>query len=395
MPRIFLYNPTCEMATRNMSVSYQPPEQLSEFERNIASILMFLADKGDYVVAGEPDAQLITFWQSRGKAIPTFCDTARTAQLIASGCELQAWGESPQLFHSLLLTEQLHAFGAARRKLFSRLTSVAIETAIARQPLPEYARIGTLPTIITDAKILESITANEPRALKSLWSASGRGVVLVRKAQHVAPAVVWARGILRRDGAIVSEPFLRRVAEFSLLFVKRADGSVEYLGKNVFRTDVAGRFGAEVIDNDYFTEKVRQWNIPADWEAAVVPLIADAIESCSDIASYAGPIGLDAMFYADGDTVKLRCCTEANLRLSMGNVNMSVARYFSRTATAEWKIEQFATPAEWQEFCRRMEREHPARCDANGLIKSGFFRLTGIGCGERFGAYGFAVDANR
>lgn len=396
MPRIFIYNPTCEMAIRSHSMSYQPPAQLAQFERNLASILMFIANEEDYVVAEEPDNQLKTFWHERGLSLPNFCSMSDAAQLlIMSGYDLRAWGESRQLFHNLHLTEQMHSFDDQRRKLFSRLSSVALETEIAAQPLPDFARVDSLPRVITNEAELCNLLTDKPFVLKNLWSASGRGVVLVRENRQIEQAIVRACGAIRRDGAIIYETFLHRIAEFSFLFWKHASGDVEYLGKNVFKTDEAGRFGTEIIDNEYFTNKISQWNIPKDWEQMVVPLITDAILKCSAIISYVGPIGLDAMFYEKSGKIRLRCCTEANLRLSMGNVNLAVAQFFARESLAEWKIERFASPEAWMDFCRNQEREHSITFDANGLLTSGFFRLTSVGNGECYGAYGYARKANR
>lgn len=390
MPRVFIYNPTCEMANRSHSVSYQPPAQLAQFEHDVASLLMFIAGGNDFVVAGEPDNQLKTFWRERGLPMPNFCSMNDAVRLIASGYELTPWGESRQLFHNLHLTERQHAFDNERRKLFSRLSSVALETEIAAQPLPDFARVDSLSRIITDEAELNSLPAEEPFVLKNLWSASGRGVVLVRDRRHVEQALVRARGAIRHDGAVIYEEFLHRMAEFSFLYWKHANNEVEYLGKNAFQTDAAGRFGAEIIDNECFTDRIRRWNIPQDWEQKVVPLIVDAIRKCSAIESYVGPIGLDAMFYEKAGKIRLRCCTEANLRLSMGNVNLGVARYFARGSIGEWKIERFKSPEEWEIFCRMQEREQPTTFDANGLITSGFFRLTSIGNGECYGAFGYA-----
>src|SRR5574344_847800 len=43
MHKLFVYNPTCEMAVQNGSVSYQPPLRLQTFESDMADIMLWLS----------------------------------------------------------------------------------------------------------------------------------------------------------------------------------------------------------------------------------------------------------------------------------------------------------------------------------------------------------------
>ena len=80
-----MYNPTCEMAVQNNSVSYQPPLRLQEFERAMSSLMMFISQEGDYVVGEAPDDELLLFWKERGVYLPRFVSKNDAISLIKDG----------------------------------------------------------------------------------------------------------------------------------------------------------------------------------------------------------------------------------------------------------------------------------------------------------------------
>lgn len=389
MAKIFVYNPTCEMAVQNNTVSYQPPARLKVFEQNMASIMMFLASEHDYIVAPRPDEALLRTWAKAGQPLPAFVSHQQATDLIAQGVELAPWGMSRQLLYSLQLKEQASAFGSHMQQLLSRLTSVELERQLAAMPLPAYAKPLFVPTVITHPNDLTAYIRNGRCAVKSLWSSSGRGVTLVRQPEHIEPAITWAQGRLRHDGAVVCEPFVERIAELTLLFaIEHIGGKAKYLGRNIFQSDTAGRFGHEYIGQAACA--TIDSLLPNGWHEEIGCAVAHAIDTLGWSKHYSGNIGVDAMIYNNGGTPHLRCCMEANLRTTMGHVNRKISQLFADGTQATWHIEQFASAEEWGNYVAEMEQRHPLVADSNGKIKEGFFRLTPVGEGYIYGAYGVA-----
>lgn len=377
-----MYNPTCEMAVQNNSVSYQPPLRLQEFERAMSSLMMFISQEGDCVVGEAPDDELLLFWKERGVYLPRFVSKNDAISLIKDGAILIPWGGSRQLYYSYGLKHKSEQYTDLMRRFFSRELSVVLEDTVCRlcqrrKDLKQYD-IEEKSVLVTERDIMERRVKMGSCVVKSLWSSSGRGVQLVREQCHIEPAIVWARGKIRHDGGVVCEPFYKRMGEFTTLIEIYEDGRIEYLGTNYFEADEAGRFGKELIGQKILTREEEQ---------EVAQILMDAMLELHWVEEYTGKIGVDGMVYNDkhGER-KVRICTEVNMRHTMGNINLSVARCFSPKVKATWQIEQFDNAMSWARFCKEMVSRFPLVLDDKNRIECGFFRLSSLG--YNYGAWG-------
>lgn len=377
-----MYNPTCEMAVQNNSVSYQPPLRLQEFERAMSSLMMFISQEGDYVVGEAPDDELLLFWKERGVYLPQFVSKNDAISLIKDGAILIPWGGSRQLYYSYGLKQKSEQYTDLMRFFFSREMSVVLEDTVCRlcqgrNNLKQYD-IEEKSELVTESDIMECRVRKGSCVVKSLWSSSGRGVQLVREQCHIEPAIVWARGKIRHDGGVVCEPFYKRLGEFTTLIEIYEDGRIEYLGTNYFEADEAGRFGKELIGQNILTREEEQ---------EVGQILIEAMSRLNWVEKYIGKIGVDGMVYNDkhGER-KVRICTEVNMRHTMGNINLSVARCFSPKVKATWQIEQFDNAMSWVRFCKEMDSRFPLVLDDKNRIECGFFRLSSLG--YNYGAWG-------
>ena len=216
--------------------------------------------------------------------------------------------------------------------------------------------------------------------LKSLWSSSGRGVVIAR-GEDIEALTVWGERAIAADGAVVVERRLEREEEMTLLFERGASGDVSYRGLNRYRSADSGRFGKELVSPSDIVE--------ADLLAEAVELLCHALQEVLSECCYAGPIGVDAMTYRQEGRRLFRPCTEVNMRHTMGNVGMAVRRSMAAGVHAWWEIGQFRSAGEWDAFCAEAERRSPLRRDREGKMTGGFFRLTGLSETQRFAAYGW------
>lgn len=377
-----MYNPTCEMAVQNNSVSYQPPLRLQEFERAMSSLMMFISQEGDCVVGEAPDDELLLFWKERGVYLPQFVSKNDAISLIKDGAILIPWGGSRQLYYSYGLKQESEQYTDLMRCFFSREMSVVLEDTVCRlcqgrNNLKQYD-IEERSVLVTERDIMERRVKMGNCVVKSLWSSSGRGVQLVREQCHIEPAIVWARGKIRHDGGVVCEPFYKRLGEFTTLIEIYEDGRIEYLGTNYFEADEAGRFGKELIGQKILTREEEQ---------EVAQILIEAMSRLNWVEKYIGKIGVDGMVYNDkhGER-KVRICTEVNMRHTMGNINLSVARCFSPKVKATWQIEQFDNAMSWARFCKEMVSRFPLILDDKNRIECGFFRLSSLG--YNYGAWG-------
>lgn len=372
------------MAIGSGAENYSPPQHIALFERDMSPLMMYLAAPQDFVVSPSPDDELQAFLDKVGFQQPYFGSFAQSRQLLNEGFELCSWGKCRPLFRKYGLKAEAAAFDAESRRLHSRLTSLDLEKIIATIPHPEYLSSGFQPELITSSLSDEYLTTRLPFVVKSLWSSSGRGVVLVDSPSQISAVQSFIASRLRRDGAIVLEPFLNRLSECSFLFFISPKGEINYLGCNHFLADSQGRFGQELINCTYPN------TLPNDWQSTASQVLYDALIIWQSQTRYTGFVGFDSMVFASKNQVRLRLCTEANLRICMGNINLVIAKFFSSKSKASWSIRHFSSPEECVDYCYNNHKSNPLRFSSDGKIESGFFRLTALDADTRFVACGFA-----
>lgn len=138
----------------------------------------------------------------------------------------------------------------------------------------------------------------------------------------------WIDNTLAAHGAVVVEPWLDRVLDFSALYDAKPGGAVELLGFTVMDNDPAGRFqGIRVApkfgslltqsDTRHFLLSTRHCREAATdlYQKQLPPLLANLLPG------YEGPLCIDAMVHrrADG-SLALKPVVELNVRFTMGRL---------------------------------------------------------------------------
>lgn len=383
---ILYFNPSCEMAVRQGRDSYTPPRGIATMEDDLAALMTYVSSDGDSIVGRKPDDELIEFWGPhfgrRG-----YVDWDEASRRARQGEEIAPWGMSKAALRKFGLTERARRW--EWRDLLSRRTSVMTEweTAHATATFPAAKPViaateAELRTAMTDT----SRTGNGI-AIKSLWSAAGRGVRFFGGQEDADAAMTYGMNCILSDGGAVVETRLRRLAEFSYLFTAKG-GDVKYNGTNRYHSTDGGAMGWELAGpqpNIYDTSA-----LDGDIAQSATNL-ASALRNILTGTGYEGPIGVDAMVYSGDDgAALLRPCMEVNVRHCMGHVAQGVLRAMSPGASVRWRTWHFNAPGEWDAFCTENRAAYPIELDPDGRIKSGFFRLTTAGRGVRFGACGWA-----
>ena len=115
------------------------------------------------------------------------------------------------------------------------------------------------------------------------------------------------------------------------------------------------------------------------------------IEQVLSGSGYHGPFGVDAMLYRDDlGRHHLRLCTELNIRYTMGHIGHALSPRLSPSTSATWGMQYFKNDNDWLSFAREQSALHPLILDSDGLIQSGFFRLSSLSPDKRFAICGLA-----
>ncbi len=375
---IVYFNPTCEMAVRQDGMNYTPPKTLAKMEMDLAPLMALLTNEGDKIVGREPDGVVLEMLDRQKKGTK-FIDVEEARRLVTSGEELRPWGWSRATMAQFGMKEMARNW--KWRDLLSRKTSVMVERIVESK----LDGVDAASAVVTDdTGIVRDYLRRGDVVIKSLWSASGRGVRFYGRREESA-TMEYAEKSIGADGAIVVERKLERVAELSFLFWAGENG-VEYRGANAYRSGDGGTFGYEIIGDEAFGEIS---SVCERWEEKYGDALRGALEEVLMEAGYRGAVGVDAMVYRGNDgRLGVRSCMEVNVRYCMGHVANEVKKMMADGAHGYWRIEKFGEDGEWDAYCERKSKEKPLEMDENGRIKSGFFRLTGLGRGVRFGACG-------
>lgn len=375
---IVYFNPTCEMAVRQDGMNYTPPKTLAKMEMDLAPLMAFLTSEGDKIVGREPDGVVVEMLDRQKKGT-MFVSVEDARRMVASGEEFRPWGLSRATMAQFGMKEL--ARGWKWRDLLSRRTSVTVEKIVNRK----LGVVDVTEAVVTDeVGIVGDYLKRGDVVVKSLWSASGRGVRFYGRGEDNL-AMEYAEKCICADGAVVVERKLERVAELSFLFWV-GDRGVEYKGANAYRSGNGGAFGSEIIGAEAFGEIS---SVCECWEGAYGETLRGALEETLKDSGYRGAVGVDAMVYRDVDgMLGVRSCVEVNVRYCMGHVANEVKKMMADGVHGYWRIEKFGADGEWDAYCERMSMEKPLETDENGRITGGFFRLTGLGKDVRFGACG-------
>lgn len=159
------------------------------------------------------------------------------------------------------------------------------------------------------ARFCTSIDEVKLSIIKSPWSSSGRGNMVVDGFPLDSNTEQRIRRILHQQGGIVVEPFYtNKTLDFAMEF-NVEDGGTQFLGLSVFKTDETGHYGGNYVESQ---EALRQRiGLP---DSVLQRLIRYHRQALARLA-YRGPVGIDMMRLRDG---RVHPCVEINFRMTMG-----------------------------------------------------------------------------
>lgn len=183
--------------------------------------------------------------------------------------------------------------------------------------------INDVPIEIKDPSELEKmLNERTDLVLKSPWSSSGRGVVIVKDVGYDR-ALRMGCDSIRRQGSVMVETCFDKVLDFARLFECR-DGKCLDLGTSVFTTDSSGAYTGNLIASEAERLSVIAGYFSLDSLAEVTSALRSILEEI-----YAphcdGILGVDMLVTADG---RLDAVVEVNVRKTMGYVANEIARRY-------------------------------------------------------------------
>ncbi len=403
MRKVFLFNPTAEMAIANDTLSYMPPVHLRKFESDIAPLMGIAGSSTDYLISANKCGvtDFYDFMSDRGFDLPKVFAPDNIGTWNNGNIDmLLPWGWSKAAHRMLSPLKKfcgdefnnspVSQWKPVYREFYSRITSVLFMQKFREKAKSlDFVSIPYKPEVVDSFELIQKWMSenNPPYVFKTPWSSSGRGLYPVLSEQFVARSDVWVKSRLKQQKKLMVEPWLTKLQDFSFQFYIHSDGKIDFLGVNFFEAGEDGSFKREYIgfpQNDKHKRILK--TLPESWVSEIENMLIETLQIQGFENHYCGPVGIDGIVFLDNnEVIKVQPCIEINFRYNMGLINMELRKKLHRDAVGSWQIKQFK-PGEWPEFVKQSSSKYPA-CQANGKVISGFLPLVPYSGKQLFGAW--------
>lgn len=317
MPTVRLYNPCNDIALLRDTPVFTPPANAARFEQAGALLPLWISDPDDHVLAPVPDADWLgcvnACYDIGANVGPRIPDTV-------TGADPWGWSHNTvrRLADAGMSRDRLpdSALLDSHRLLSHRRTAIAINRRLAQ------LTGMTMPPEAIEADTYDAVARavngfGGEAIIKAPYSSSGRGIIdtAAYPATKLRDSI---SGLIRRQGSVTVERRLDRIMDLAMLFGRRADGSIAYLGLSMFDTSAGAYTGNILLDDSDIERRVAA--IVGD---GILPQLRDTLpdilDECVGTASPSRFMGVDMLVYRDDDgTTRIAPCIELNLRMTMG-----------------------------------------------------------------------------
>lgn len=360
-PHVYVFNPAAEESVALQSAEFTPSKDATTLACSLDTLALFLAREDDLVLLRRrPSTAFLHRVKQAGLPVPEIevldgegmiaRDSPNRERKIGA---LRPWGWSPDSVRLLRpfagnAPREGSATGwvPAIAELYSKEWSARqLRALVATHPqLPlvtadDCGRCATIPReVVAHAR---AVLDRHPMAvLKAAFGVSGRGMLRVdATALHEERTSGWIANALRRHRALIVEPWLDRVLDFSMQYeVIRGRPGIEivFKGGTHLVNDQRGQFRACKVSSQWIDslpgEVSRFFNaLPrheGGWARSLYEnLIPELLATALDATAFAGPLGIDAFVFRDAAGVlRLQPIVEVNPRFTFGRVAVELRR---------------------------------------------------------------------
>lgn len=389
LPDVYIFNPTCEMAVANDTISYTPPAKLRRFAIEAAVLPAYFATAHDLVLCPElPAKWFLNNLETAGFVLPVFKkETAMENNdfIKSKKKRLLPWGWSPAMHHKLrelkdscsdmFKNSQVFQWTEKHRLLYERKTALAVLKTIKQKTEDNvYISEDDQPIIAQNShQIFSLLEKNQKIVVKSPISSSGRGLIFLSNTDISTYKVNWINGILKKFGYAMVEPFLDIKQNFAYQF-EIDSNKIQYLGVSSFSTSKNGQYAGNDINCRFSDLTDSEENILLLKEQQTVQLIIDGLLENGFAKHYTGMLGVDAVLYRNkNNELKIHPCLEINLRYNMGLLSLAIEKKIHKQAKGKMMSSYFGNN-DFHTFCIKNKQKYPLQL-CNGKIISGFLPL--------------------
>jgi hypothetical protein len=407
-PAVFWFNPFAEGRLAD-GKAFNPTRRQAELAGDLENLPQFLCRQDDVVLTRrKPAVEFLSRVKAAGFALPEFVELPRggTARECLAGRKLGAlrpWAWAPDSFALLApvfgqVTGEARAaearFNAGLARLYGKSWSADFLRKIlaggtgGREWLCTENEVGV--TVNSLGGALAVVAAIRARGhhrvvVKQSLGVAGGGALRLWEPEIAEAQRRWLAKSLAQQGELVVEPWLERVADFSVQ-VEMTAGGLRLCGFTGLMNDARGQFEANYAEPHYQRRIPARvaggFTGPADiagrlWE--LYEEILARLETEFRAVGFMGPAGIDAFIYraADGG-VRLKPVVELNPRYTMGRVLVELMRQTCQNSAGVFRLVNLAGlravgAADFAGYARRLEEQFPLVLEGEpaGRIREG------------------------
>lgn len=318
--KAWLFNPENDLALADGGIRYTPPRGALAVARAGRLLPMLWASDDDEILVPESQAYddvlcqakvLRESYGGRGTVVTQVSEVAVPSPWGWSCYARNVFEKAGVDAINMPSDASLHKI----RELSHRRISITVNQALC-----EWGRDVEMPPCPMEVRNYDRIcewahrfeeAGYEGVVVKLPWSCSSRGVVMA-SSDRLRSLKEQIEGMIRRQGSVMIEAWVRRKCDFAMLFEADGHGCVEYRALSMFVTDPSGRYeGNLVMTQDDIADRIGP--LPDGLGKMLEKVLAHTLGS-----DYKGWIGVDMMKYDHLGREGLAPCVEVNLRMTMG-----------------------------------------------------------------------------
>ncbi|MBM3845655.1 MAG: ferritin-like domain-containing protein [Verrucomicrobia bacterium] len=415
-PDVFLFNPFAEAYVAR-GKAFAPSIQQNTLARDLGNLPQFLCRQDDIVITPrKPTAPFLAELADLGFIIPEFVELPPGGLLPDSLLRrklsrLRPWAIAPDsqtLLHPLSgatnCPTSVKWITSPLSQGVAQLYRKSWGTTLLRE-LTAQVRTQDLEWLCPDEVIGKAVTSMDA-ALESIGEirAAGHHRIVVKEDLGLAganalrlwePTILdsqkrWMSRVFENQGTLVVEPWLERVADFSMQFEMR-EGRMKLIGFTGLQTDLRGQFEANWAESDCW-RRIPRCIFDAFPNSArvrqqaheVCDILRRHLENAFSRCDHEGPVGVDAFVYLDaGGRPRLKPVVEVNPRYTMGRLTLELMNYVSPGSRGCFRIlslrsREAAGFSDLRKLAKSLQILNPVSSEGNPVkrIRSGIIVLT-------------------
>ena len=340
-PNLHIFNPSCETAIANGTLSYVPNKTLLNFEHDLAYLPSILGNKDDLVLVHRyEDLSHLEKLHALSFPIPGQIlqrDFFEDHQKIISEIEdYKLWGYAPNWIHKLkknktvssetFMDSLFYLWGIEHKELYSRKTAKQIlESILNINKTSIYVTKESVARVFDKVEMIDVFLKEQKKiVLKEPWSSSGRGVMMLRKSNLNVSIIQRIKGVLKQQGYIMAEPMLDKKLDLAMHFEIK-NKQLAFIGDTYFSTNTNGQYQANYLKQYPNADKKVLAFLKSNIEQLKNDLLS-ALQKSSIPDYYSGFFGVDVMIVEQDNNLCFQPCVEINLRNNMGTIALHLQK---------------------------------------------------------------------